>query len=77
MLHAMILRRESTRKTELENLSIVLLSDESSECLSLVLRTSTGKTISLAIGGNLHIQHYHATLRHRDPILCSVGVLAH
>lgn len=77
MLHAMILRRESTRKTELEDLSIVLLPDESSEYLSLVLRTSTGKTISLAIGENLHMQHYHAALRHRDPILCLVGALAH
>jgi hypothetical protein len=55
----------------------VLLPDEGSECLGLVLRTSVGKTILLALGGNLRMQHYHAALRHRDPVLCPVGALAH
>src|SRR5437762_14313231 len=45
------------------DLCSVLLPDESSECLGLVLRTSAGKTIPLALGGNLRKQHYHAALR--------------
>jgi hypothetical protein len=45
----------------------VLFPDESSECLGLILRTSAGKTIPPAMGGNLRMQHYHAALRHRDP----------
>jgi hypothetical protein len=77
MLHAMMLRGESTRKAELADLCSVLLPGESSECLGLVLRTSAGKTIPLALGGNLRMQHYHAALRHRDPVLCPVGALAH
>jgi len=77
MLHAMMLRGESTRKAELADLCSVLLPDESSECLGLVLRTNAGKTIPLAVGGNLRMQHYHAALRHRDPVLCPVGALAH
>ena len=77
MLHSMMLRGESTRKAELADLCSVLLPDEGSECLGLVLRTSVGKTIPLALGGNLRMQHYHAALRHRDPILCPVGALAH
>ena len=72
MLHAMMLRRESTRKADLADLCSVLLPDESSECLGLVLRTSDGKTIPLAMRGNLRMQHYHAALRHRDPVLCPV-----
>jgi Centromere DNA-binding protein complex CBF3 subunit, domain 2 len=76
MLHTMMLRGEFTRKAELADLCSVL-PDESSECLSLVLRTSAGKTILLAMGGNLRIQHYHAALRYRDPVLCPVGVLAY
>lgn len=55
MLHAMMLRGESTRRAELADLYSVLLPDESSEYLGLVLRTSTGKTMPLAIGGNLRI----------------------
>jgi len=77
MLHSMMLRGESTRKAELADLCSVLLPDEGSECLGLVLRTSVGKTIPLALGGNLRMQHYHAALRHRDPVLCPVGALAH
>jgi hypothetical protein len=77
MLHTIILREESTRKTELTDLYNVLLPDEGSEYLGLVLRTSVGKTIPLALGGNLRTQHYHAALRHRDPVLCPVGALAH
>jgi hypothetical protein len=61
MLHAMMLRGDSTRKAELADLCSVLLSDEGSECLGVVLR----------------MQHYHAALRHRDPVLCPVGALAH
>jgi hypothetical protein len=64
------------RKAELADLCSVLLPDESSECLGLVLRISAGKTIPLAMGGNLRMQHYHAALRHQDPILCPVGALA-
>jgi hypothetical protein len=45
MLHAMMLRGDSTRKAELADLCSVLLSD--------------------------------AALRHRDPVLCPVGALAH
>jgi hypothetical protein len=56
MLHAMMLREESTRKTELADLYSVLLPDESSECLALVLRTNAGKTIPLTIEGNLRMQ---------------------
>jgi hypothetical protein len=77
MLHAMILRGESTRKTELADLCSVLLPNKSSECLSLVLRTNAGKIIPLAIKGNLRMQQYRAVLRHRNPVLCSVGALAH
>jgi hypothetical protein len=77
MLHAMILRGESTRKAELADLCSVLLPDEGSECLGLVLRTSVGKTIPLALGGNLRIQHYHAALRHRDSVLCPVNALVY
>jgi len=77
MLHAMMLRGESTRKAELADLCSVLLPDESSECLGLVLRISAGKTILLAMGGNLRMQYYHAALGHRDPTLCPVGALAH
>jgi hypothetical protein len=77
MLHAMMLRGESTRKAELADLCSVLLPDESSECLGLVLRTNAGKTIPLAMGGNLRMQQYRAALRHRDPVLCPVGALAH
>ena len=61
MLHAMMLHGDSTRKAELADLCSVLLSDEGSECLGVVLR----------------MQHYHAALRHRDPVLCPVGALAH
>jgi hypothetical protein len=43
MLHAMMLRGESTRKAELADLCSVLLPDEGSECLRLVLRTNAGK----------------------------------
>jgi hypothetical protein len=53
MLHAMMLRGESTWKAELADLCSVLLPDEGSEYLGLVLRTSVGKTIPLAMGGNL------------------------
>jgi hypothetical protein len=49
MLHAMILRVESTRKAELADLCSLLLPDESSAYLGLVLRTSAGKTIPLTI----------------------------
>jgi hypothetical protein len=28
------------------------------------------------MGDNLRMQHYHAALRHRDPVLCPVGALA-
>jgi hypothetical protein len=77
MLHAMMLREESTRKAELADLCSVLLPNKSSECLGFVLRTNAGKTIPLAIEGNLRIQQYHAALRHRDPVLCPVGALAH
>jgi hypothetical protein len=73
----MMLRGESTRTAELANLYSVLLPDEGSECLDLVLRTSVGKTIPLALGGNLRMQHYHAARRHRDPVLCPIGALAH
>jgi hypothetical protein len=66
MLHAMMLRGESTRKAELADLCSVLLPDEGSECLGLVLCTSAGKTIPLALGGNLRMQHYHAALRRRQ-----------
>jgi hypothetical protein len=52
----MMLRRESIQKAELADLCNVLLPDESSEYLDLVLRTSAGKTIPLAMGGNLRIQ---------------------
>ena len=45
MLHAMMLRGESTRKAELADLCNIL-PDESSECLGLVLRTNAGKAIS-------------------------------
>ena len=64
MLHVMMLRGEFTRRAELADICSVLLPDESSECLGLVLRISTGKTIPLAMGGNLRTQHYHAALRH-------------
>jgi hypothetical protein len=77
MLHAMILRGESTRKTELTDLYSVFLLDESSECLALVLRINAGKIIPLAIEGNLRMQQYHAALRHRDPVFCPVSALAH
>ena len=77
MLHAIMLRGESTRKAELADLYSVLLPDESSECLGLVLRTSAGKTIPLAMGGNLRMQQYRAALRYRDPVLYPVGALAH
>jgi hypothetical protein len=77
ILHTMILRGESTQKAELADLCSVLLPDESSECLSLVLRTSAGKTIPLAIRENLRLQQYRAALRHRDPVLYPVGALAH
>jgi hypothetical protein len=77
MLYAMMLRGESTRKAELADLCSVLLPNESSECLGLVLRTSAGKTIPLAMGGNLRMQYYHAALRHRDPVLYPVGALVH
>jgi len=40
MLYAMMLRGESTREAELADLYSVLLSDESSEYPSLVLRTA-------------------------------------
>jgi hypothetical protein len=53
MLHAIMLRGESTRKAELADLCSILLPDESSEYLGLVLRTSVGKIIPLAMGGNL------------------------
>jgi hypothetical protein len=76
MLHSMMLRGESTRMAELADLCSVLLPDESSECLGLVLRTSAGKTIPLTLGSNMRMQHYHAALRHRDPVLCPVGALA-
>jgi hypothetical protein len=59
MLHAMMLRGESTQKADLADLCSVLLPDESSECLGLVLRASVGKTIPPAPGGNLRMQHYH------------------
>ena len=55
MLHAMMLRGESTRKAGLADLYSMLLPDVSSECLGLVLRTSAGKTIPLAMGGNLRM----------------------
>ena len=77
MLHAIILRGESTQKAELVDLYSVLLPNESLKYLSLILRISAGKTISLAIRGNLRMQHYHAALRHRDLILCPVSALAH
>ena len=48
MLHVMMLRGDSTQKAELADLCSVLLSDEGSECLGVVLR----------------MQHYHAALRH-------------
>jgi Centromere DNA-binding protein complex CBF3 subunit, domain 2 len=73
----MILRGKSTRKAELADLYSVLLPDKGSEYLGLVLRTSVGKTIPLALKGNLRMQYYHAALRHRDPVLCSVDALAH
>jgi len=73
----MMLRGESTRKAELADLCGVLFPDESSECLGLVLRTNAGKTIPLAMGGNLRMQHYHVALRYRDPVLCPVGAVAH
>jgi hypothetical protein len=76
MLYSIILREKSTRKAELADLCSVLLPGEGSEYLGLVLRTSVGKTIPLALGGNLRMQYYHAALRHRDPVLCPVGVLA-
>jgi hypothetical protein len=76
MLHSMMLRGESTRKAELADLCSVLLPDESSECLGLVLRTSAGKTVPLAVGGNPRMQQYHAAC-HRDPVLCPIGALAH
>jgi hypothetical protein len=77
MLYTVMLRGESTRKAELADLCSMLLLDEDLECLGLVLRISAGKTISLALGGNLRIQYYHATLRYRDPVLYPVGVLAY
>jgi hypothetical protein len=73
----MMLRGESTRKAELADLCSVFLPDKSSECLALVLRTNAGKTIPLAIEGNLRMQQYRAALRHRDSVLCPVGALAH
>jgi hypothetical protein len=73
ILHSIILRGESTRKAELADLYNVLLPDEGSEYLGLVLRTSVGKTIPLALGGNLRMQYYHAALRHRDPVLCDAA----
>jgi hypothetical protein len=73
----MMLHGESTRKAELADLCSVLLPDESSKCLGLVLRIKVGKTIPLTVGGNFRMQHYHAALRHRDPVLCPVGALAH
>jgi hypothetical protein len=53
ILHTMILRGESTRKTGLVDLYNMLFPDESSEYLSLVLRISAGKTIPLAMRENL------------------------
>jgi hypothetical protein len=52
----MVLREESTRKAELADLYNVLLPDENSECLNLILHTSAGKTIPLAMEGNLRMQ---------------------
>jgi len=77
ILHTMMLRGESTRRAELADLCSVLLPDESSECLGLILRTSFGKSIPLAAGGSPRMQQYHAALRHRDPVLCPIGALAH
>ena len=72
-----MLRGESTQKAELADLCSVLLPNESSECLGLVLHTNTGKTIPLTVGGNFRMQHYHAALCHRDLVLCPVSALAH
>jgi hypothetical protein len=55
MLYTIILREESTRKVKLTDFYNVFLLDESSEYLSLVLRTSVGKIISLTLRGNLRI----------------------
>lgn len=55
MLYTIILRGESTRKAELADLCSVLLPNKGSECLGLVPRTSAGKTIPLALGGNLRM----------------------
>jgi hypothetical protein len=53
--YTIILRGESTRKAELADLYNVFLSDEGSEYLEFILRTSAGKTIPLALEGNLRI----------------------
>jgi hypothetical protein len=59
MLHAMMLRREFTWKAELADLCSMLLPNEGLECLRLVLHTNVSKTISLALGENLRMLHYH------------------
>ena len=76
LLHSMMLRGESTRGVELPDLASYVLPNEGSDCLAVVLRVDSGKSIKLSDAGDARKTHYHGALRSRDPLLCPLGALA-
>jgi hypothetical protein len=77
LLHSMILRGESSRTVELSDLCAVrLLNEGDMACPAVVMRITTGKTITLKDGGSSRKTHYSGFLRHRDVLLCPVAALA-
>lgn len=76
LLHAMMLRSESTRMVELADLVSIRLDNEGQDCAAVVMMVTTGKTIDRADGSSPRSIVYHGFLRHKDVLLCPVGALA-
>ena len=76
LLHAMMLRSESTRMVELADLVSIRLDNEGQDCIAVVMMVTTGKTIDRADGSSPRNMVYHSFLRHKDVLVCPVGALA-
>ena len=78
MLHAYMLRSESTRIAELSDLCCVNMDNESrdSDCIAMILLITSGKTIDKKDGMSPRNIHYHRVLRDRSALLCPIGALA-
>ena len=76
LLHSCMLRSESSRYAELSELSSIMLPNEGSECMALVLQSHSGKTVKLRDAQDARKTHYHGALRHKSAFLCPVSALA-